>query len=110
MLRYFLGIEVVRSKHEIFLSQMKYVLDLLFEIGKLGVKLCSSPMVQSVFLTREGETFEDLERYRRLVWKLNYFTITRPDIAYSVSIVSQYMSSQTVNHWAVVEHILCYLK
>ena len=38
MLRYFLGIEVMRSKHEIFLSQRKYVFDLLFETGKLGVK------------------------------------------------------------------------
>ena len=64
------------------------MLDLLFETGKLGIKTCSSPMVPSVHLTREGETFEDLDRYRRLVGKLNYFTITRPDIAYSVSIVS----------------------
>ena len=38
MLRYFLCIEVMRSKHEIFLSQRKYVLDLLSEIGKLRVK------------------------------------------------------------------------
>ena len=47
ILRYFLGIEVMRSKHEIFLSQRKYVLDLLSENGKLGVKPCSSPMVGS---------------------------------------------------------------
>ena len=67
MLRYFLGIEVMRSKHEIFLSQRKYVLDLLSKTGKLGVKPCSSPMVPGVLLTREDETFEDLERYRRLV-------------------------------------------
>ena len=44
MLKYFMGIEVMRSKHEIFLSQRRYVLDLLFEIGKLGAKPCSSPM------------------------------------------------------------------
>ena len=81
MLRYFLGIEVMRSKYGIFLSQRKYVLDLLFETGKLGVKSCSSPMVPGVQLTREGETFEDPERYRRLVGKLNYLTVTRHDIA-----------------------------
>ena len=64
MLRHFLGIEVMRSKHGIFLSQRKYVLDLLSETGKLGIKPCSSPMVSGVHLTREGETFEDPERYR----------------------------------------------
>ena len=110
MLRYFLGIEVIRSKHEIFLSQRKYLPDLLSEIGKLGVKPCNSHMVLGVHLTREGETFEDPERYRRLVGKLNYLTVTRPDIAHSVSIVSQYMSSATIDHWAVVEQILSYLK
>ena len=62
--------------------------DLLSETRKLGVKPCSSPMVPGVHLTREGETFEDSERYRRLVGKLNYLTVTRPDIAYSVSVVS----------------------
>ena len=67
MLRYFLGIEVMRSKHEIFLSQRKYMLDLLFETKKLGVKPYNFPMAPGVHLTREGETFEDLERYRRLI-------------------------------------------
>ena len=54
--------------------------------------------------------FEDPKRYRRLVGKLNYLTITRLDIAYSISVVSQYMSSPKIDHWAAIEHILCYLK
>ena len=98
MLRYFLGVEVMRSKHRIFLSQRKYVLDLLSETGKLGAKPCSSPMAPGVHLTREGELFEDPERYRRLIGKLNYLTVTHPDIAHSISIVSQYMSSPTVDN------------
>ena len=110
MLRYFLGVEVMRSKHGIFLSQRKYVLDLLSETEKLGAKPCSSRMDPGVHLTREGELFEDPERYRRLVGKLNYLVVTCPDIAHSVSVVSQYMSSSTVDNWAVVQHILCYLK
>ena len=61
MLRYFLGVEVMRSKHGIFLSQRKYVLDLLSETGKLGAKPCSSPMAPGVHLTKEGELFEDPE-------------------------------------------------
>ena len=67
-------------------------------------------MAQSLHLTREGELFEDPERYRRLVGKLNYLTIARLDIAYSVSVISQYMCSPTIDHWAAIEHVLCYLK
>ena len=91
MLKYFLGVEVMRSKRGIFLSQRKSVLDLLFETGKLATKPCHSPMTQSLHLTREHKLFEDPKRYRRLVGKLNYLTITRPHIACSVNVVSQYI-------------------
>ena len=67
-------------------------------------------MAQSRHLTREGELFEDPLRYRILIGKLNYLTVTRSDIAYFVSFVSQYMSSPIVDHWTAVEQILCYLK
>ena len=87
MLKYFLGVEVTRSKKGIFLSQRKYVLDLLSEIEKLGTKPFSTPMVPNLQLTKNGELFEDPKRYRRLVGKLNYLTVTRPDIPYSVSVV-----------------------
>ena len=110
MLNYFLGVEVMRSKQGLLLSQRKYVLDMLSKTGKLGSKPCSTPMAPNVELTKEGELFEDPERYRRLVGKLNYLTITHPDIAYSVSVLTQYMSSPTVSHSTAVEYILCYLK
>ena len=58
------------------------MLDLLSKTRKLRVKSCSSPMVLGVHLTREGETLEDPERYRRLIGKLNYLTVTHPDIAH----------------------------
>ena len=67
-------------------------------------------MAQSLHLTREGELFRDPERYRRLVGKLNYLIVTRLDIAHLINVVSQYMSSPTVDYWAAVEHILCYSK
>ena len=67
-------------------------------------------MTPNVQITKEGDLFEDPERYIKLVGKLNYLTVTCPDIAYSVSVLSQYMSSSTVSHWVAMEHILCYLK
>ena len=107
MLKYFLSVKVMRSKQGILLHQRKYVLDMLSETGKLNAKPCSTPMAPNVQLNKEGELFENLKRYRRLVGKLNYLTVTRPNISYSVSVLSQYKSSPTVNHYAVVQHILC---
>ena len=74
------------------------MLDLLSETGKLAVKPCHSPIAQSLHLTREDELFEDPERYRGLVGKLNYLTVTRPNISYSIGVVSQYLSSPTIDH------------
>ena len=71
---------------------------MLSEIGKLSAKPCSTPMAPNAQLTKEGELLEELERYRRLVGKLNYLTITRLDIAYSISVLGHYMSSLTVSH------------
>ncbi|WMV29187.1 hypothetical protein MTR67_022572 [Solanum verrucosum] len=68
-------------------------------------------MVPNVhFMKDDGDSFDDLERYRRLVGKLNYIIVTRPDIAFAVSVVSQFVSAPTIKHWEALEQILCYLK
>ena len=53
MLKYFLNVEVMRSKQGLLLSQRKYVLDMLSETGKLGAKPCSTSMAPNVQLTKE---------------------------------------------------------
>ena len=100
----------MRNKQGILLSHWKYVFDFLSKTEKLGAKPCSTSMIPNVQITKEGDLFEDPKRYRRLVGKLNYLTVTPPDIAYLVSVLSPYMSSPTVGHWAAVEHIICSLK
>ncbi|RVX21188.1 Retrovirus-related Pol polyprotein from transposon TNT 1-94 [Vitis vinifera] len=110
-LKYFLGIEVSRSKKGMFLSQRKYVLDLLKETGKIEAKPCTTPMVPNVqLMPDDGDPFYNPKRYQRVVGKLNYLIVTRPDIAYAVSVVSQFTSAPTIKHWAALEQILCYLK
>ena len=82
MLKYFLVVEIMRIKSGIFSYKRKYMLDLLSETRKLATKPSQSPMAQSLHLTREGKVFKDPERYKRLVGKLNYLTVTCPIIAY----------------------------
>ena len=48
------------------------------------------------------QTLSNPERYRRLVGKLNYLTITRSDISFTVSVLSQFMKDPRLPHWEVV--------
>jgi hypothetical protein len=50
--KYFLGIEVARSRYDISLSQRKYALDILDDTGFLGVKPSRFPLKHNVFLTQ----------------------------------------------------------
>lgn len=110
-LKYFLGIEVSTSRQGIFLSQRKYVLDLLTEAGMLGCKPVDTPIVQNHRLGEyPDQAPTDKGRYQRLVEKLIYLSHTHPDIAHTVSVVSQFMHNPSEDHMDAVTRILRYLK
>uniref|UniRef100_A0A2N9IHB3 Integrase catalytic domain-containing protein n=1 Tax=Fagus sylvatica TaxID=28930 RepID=A0A2N9IHB3_FAGSY len=111
-LRYLLGIEVARSKHGIFLSQQKYVLDLLTETGMLASQPIDTPIEQNHKLgdDRVDQVPTNKERYQWLVGRLIYLSHIRPDLAYAVSVVSQFMHSPNEVHMDAVHQILWYLK
>ncbi|RVW49546.1 Retrovirus-related Pol polyprotein from transposon TNT 1-94 [Vitis vinifera] len=110
-LKYFLGMEIARSKKGIAVSQRKYVLDLLNETGILGCKPAETPMDTTVKLEEsDGSAPVDKGGYQRLVGKLINLSHTRPDIGFSVSVVSQFMNNPTEKHMTAVIKILRYLK
>ena len=110
-LKYFLGIEVLRSNQGIFISQRKYILDLLAETGLLDCKPADTPMMVNHGLQiTEGAHAVDREQYQRLIGKLIYLSHTRPDIAYAVGVVSQFMHRPQVNHLEAALRIVRYLK
>ncbi|CAL9012606.1 unnamed protein product, partial [Prunus brigantina] len=111
VLKYFLGIEMATSHKGLFLNQRKYALDLLQESGMLDSKPARTPLDSKIKLDMEGEPLNDICYYQRLVGKLIYLTITRPDITYAVSILFLTpMHSPTMLHLNVVKRILRYLK
>ena len=110
-LKYFLGIEVVYSTRGIFISQQKYMIDLLAEIGKIGCKLVSTPMDPNHKLGEaKEEPMVDKRMYQRLVGRLIYLAHTLPDIAYSVSVINQFMHDPRELHLQVAYRVLHYLK
>nr|CAD1818497.1 unnamed protein product [Ananas comosus var. bracteatus] len=110
-LKFFLGMEIARSKKGKAVSQRKYVLDLLSETGMLGCKPVETPMDSTVKLDNNDSSAPvDKERYQRLVGKLLHLAHTRLDIGFSVSVVSQFMNNPTENHMTAVDRILRCLK
>lgn len=93
------------------MSQRKYCLDVLNDVGLIDAKPCETPMIPNVKLTSEdGELLEKPEVYRKIVGKLNYLTLTRPSIAFPISVVSQFMFAPRTSLLDAISRILRYLK
>ncbi|KAL0561776.1 hypothetical protein IC582_002217 [Cucumis melo] len=98
-LKYFLGMEVDRSKEGISVSQRKYTIDLLTETGMLGCRPTDTPIEFNCRLVNSDDQVPvDKEQYQRLVGKLIYLSHTRPDISFAVSVVSQFMQAPYEKH------------
>ena len=93
------------------MSQTKYASDLIAKAGLTDSKIAPSPLEQNVRLSpSDGTLLTDPTLYRTLVGSLVYLTVTRPDIAYAVHLVSQFLSSPRSTHFAAVLRILIYVK
>ena len=88
-LHFFLGIEVIPTWAGLFLSQHKYVRDLLANTSMSGAKDVSTPLstTQSLQLI-DGTTVVDSSEFRRIIGCLQYLSLTRPDISFVVNKLS----------------------
>lgn len=110
-LRYFLGIEVTSTPDGFFMSQEKYIQDLLDRASLTDQRTVETPMELNVHLRpSDGEPLSDPTRYRHLVGSLVYLAVTRPDITYPVHILSQFVSAPTQVHYSHLLRVLRYLR
>ncbi|XP_072072082.1 uncharacterized mitochondrial protein AtMg00810-like [Arachis hypogaea] len=110
-LSYFLGLEVISTDDGIYLSQAKYASDLLARAGITDSRTESTPLEPNVrFTPIDGTVLDNPTLYRQLVGGLVYLTVTRPDIAYPVHVLSPFLSAPRTTHYAAVLRILRYIK
>ena len=99
------------SKQGIFISHQKYVIDLFRETSMMDSKSVATPIEQNHRLSEAlGEKKVDRKMYQRLIGRLIYLARTRPDIAYLMSVISQFMHDSREIHLQTAYRVLHYLK
>ncbi|XP_019183680.1 PREDICTED: uncharacterized protein LOC109178506 [Ipomoea nil] len=107
---FFLGIETVDIEGGIVLSQRRYMTDLLGRARMSDCKPLTTPAAVTKPVTASDEPFDNPTQYRQIVGALQYLTITRPDLSFSVNRLCQFMHAPTMDHWALAKRVSRYIK
>ena len=110
-MNYFLGVEVMQCSRGIFISQEKYIKDLLKKFNLDECKPMSTPMSQGdKYKKEDGTPKVNPTLYRSMIGSLLYVCSSRPDIMHATGVLSRYMQAPSQNHFVGAKRILRYLK
>lgn len=119
-LKFFLGMEFSRSKKGILIDKRKYVLEIISQLGLGNAKPAWTPLDANIKLTTQeldeltekldDEFLENKEQYQSLIGRMLYLTTTRPNIAFSVQILNQFLQQPRKSHWEVAVRLMRYIK
>jgi hypothetical protein len=110
LLSYYLGMEVKQKPGAITVCQSSYAKKIIEMCGTKGCNPVDTPMEQHVkLLPGKPESVSNATMYRSVVGSLRYLVNTRPDLAYSVGIVSRFMESPNAEHWSAIKRIVRYI-
>jgi hypothetical protein len=107
----FLGLKIRQLKDGIFVSQSKYLKDMLKKFGLENAKSIKTPMETNGHLDLdEGGTNVDQKLLRSIIGSLLYITAARPDVMFSVCMCARFQTSPREVHLKAAKRILRYLK
>lgn len=107
LMTYFLGIEFHKSKMGLLMHQRRYAFDILKKCEMEHCNTSISPTKPRLKLSKnKDEEYVDPTRYRRLIRSLRYLCNTRPNLVFTVGIVSRLMDIPKVSHMAAVKRIM----
>ncbi|GJZ31255.1 putative ribonuclease H-like domain-containing protein [Tanacetum coccineum] len=110
-LTFFLGLQVKQKDDGIFISQDKYVADILKKFDFVIVKTASTPIETNKALLKDEEAEDvDVHLYRSMIGSLMYLTASRPDIMFAVCACARFQVTPKVSHLHAVKRIFRYLK
>nr|GFA39601.1 hypothetical protein [Tanacetum cinerariifolium] len=110
-LTFFLGLQVKQKEDGIFISQDKYVAEILKKFDFMSVKTASTPIETQKPLTKDEEAADvDVHLYRSMIGSLMYLTASRSDIMYAICACSRFQVTPKTSHLQAVKRIFRHLK
>ncbi|GJY11890.1 retrovirus-related pol polyprotein from transposon TNT 1-94 [Tanacetum coccineum] len=110
-LTFFFGLQVQQKEDGIFISQDKYVAEILKKFDFYSVKTANTPIETQKPLIKDEEAADvDVHLYRSMIGSLMYLTASRPDIMYAVCACSRFQVTPKTSHLHAVKTIFWYLK